>query len=60
MTLTDRMMQRRHSIHIRRIDGAFPVFQQDVDDGRRPDRCGAVERQLAALVFDSRAAFVGY
>lgn len=60
MALADSMMKRRHPIHVRRIDGAFPILQQNVDDGRRPDRCGAVERQLSALVLDSGAAFVGY
>jgi len=52
MPLTNRMMQRRQPIHIRRINRT-PVLQQQLHDWHAPHCCGAVQRRLPALVPDA-------
>ncbi|PLN83381.1 hypothetical protein BDW42DRAFT_64905 [Aspergillus taichungensis] len=59
MALRDRLMQGRQAVHIAGIDWALSGFEELLDDRRGADRRRAVERQLAAFVFDAGAAFVG-
>lgn len=57
MSLSNSMMQRRATVHIRRIHRTI-ILQHKLHNRHIANSSSAVQRQLAALVFDAGGSFV--
>lgn len=55
--LSNGMMQSRAPVHIRRVDGTV-VLQHELHNRHIPNRRGAMERELASLIFHASGGFV--